>query len=425
MKYLILLLLILNSYGKIEESQFPFPLYGKTWCSGLKNERKAMAKHIIPAANFVKIDPLLLMVGMSSEGAIYSGGDYTEEFKNKLEFQLPNYKIEDGKLMLRFIDFDGKESLDEADGNMVVLDTYYQDGWDTDGNDTFGYEYERMKSRGLFPNWFKVDKLENVHKYELLKGPDVALKNDSYLNEECARFPKSNVYKGNNISDYTNRGRISRQVGDWGQAWYKNPQAQVYANAASWKYAEIKFFKMVDDFIKKYPDNVDQLNRLKASSISKLERVFWTKAMYNGGQGAQAGTYQLLKRMLEGNDLASDKYLTSVPNVFKGKSPDRGLMVVYKNALDVTFAYDYALSKGCLSGLQSSPQKPMEEVTLIKPGMNKSYGELEPAQITQDIAEEDATPEKPKDKNGKECYVGTGTKLCDLWYQLFSDEGDA
>jgi hypothetical protein len=151
------------------------------------------------------------------------------------------------------------------------------------------------------------------------------------------RFPTSELYENDGKTrNYTKR--IGRQSsanikGDWGHTYLKTPKSQVIANAALWKHATIKLDSMRSDLLEKAKNDlgteykkesaqkiIDQLSR----PMTKYEKIFWAKVMYNAGQGSQAGAYDMMRKYLKLNILKDESYLTKKPTKSYGTVYDNG-----------------------------------------------------------------------------------------------------
>jgi hypothetical protein len=320
----------------------------KTWCT--KILKLKVGGYLKPASEFVDIDPRLLAVGMSSEG-----------FATKEEFGAATeaYKFNGSNF---FVD-----ATDTTTGEVVKIDVSnievaknngYGDTWLDDGADTFGYEYPHLKRLGLIPNEFTADDMDNIHKYELGKHPDFVFYDKGTVNEAASmRFNPSDIYtQTGKLRDYTKRyGRQENPKGDWGATSFKTPKAQMYANAAMWKHAQIKLKQMRENLIDwahspDFPSSEKRDLYIKqlARPMSHDELVFWTKAMYNGGQGTQAATYFMYKHYLNKGFLKNEDYLKENPSKYYGE--------VYTNSRRVLDSYKYAKSINC-PGRYPSPSK--------------------------------------------------------------------
>ena len=110
--------------------------------------------------------------------------------------------------------------------------------------------------------------------------------------------------------------------GDPGRTLYKTFKAQVAANAAMWRFSQLKLDKMkagIPSAVKK-PFTGDEL-------------VFWSKVAFNGGQGTQAAAFGMLKKYSDAGVLKNTHYLTVKPNL--------GYDVLYQNARYVLDTYKY------------------------------------------------------------------------------------
>ncbi len=316
---LFLLVLFMNSSFAQDKTRYIF----KSWCSGLKDNE--VYSHIKEAADFVDIDPLHLAIGMSGEG-------FSQKHDTPMSCRKWPKLNQDKTMVLSTCDDNNKlvesiiqsnsdwienkktgkwgETDPDYDNYAIVEATYYGNGFNDDGTDTFCLEQARLKKENLFPIEFKVDDQKNVSKYESLEdAPEVVCDDTGRTNEAATmRFRKSTM-----SAPYSERLMVksSETNGDEGQAYYKNGEVQTYVNAAMWKDAENKFDKAFKEVLVDYP-------ALKNKVFSKYEKVFWSKVFYNGGQGTQAGAWFMLKKYAKQGFLKDDKYLKTRPtNTYK------------------------------------------------------------------------------------------------------------
>jgi hypothetical protein len=331
-----------------------------------------VAPYIISSSKFVDLDPRILAVGMASEGFSIK----------KMNTQPRKNKFYEGKEILFFQDQNGdlKEkygnTTQDATNEHVLEKYYYGESWHDDGTDTFGYEFDRLYKLGLIPKGlttayidvpedknyvpipgFKGNRYED---YKLGEGPDFVFSDKNRINETATqRFRKSSVYESNDKTrDYTQRiGRQSKHEieGDWGHTYYKTPKAQVVANAAMWKHATIKLKTIRENLLEKAKQDlktphlkeksqrfIDQLSR----PMSKHEEVFWTKVVFNAGQGTQAAAYDMMRSYLRSNFLSDEKYLLT--------KPTKAYSTIYDNGRHMLDSYKVAQTQNCPTEVKSS-----------------------------------------------------------------------
>lgn len=323
----------------------------KTWCTGIKNNE--VFNYIKEASDFAGVDPLHLAVGMSGEG-------FAEKHDRPLKCRKWPKLNPDKTISIQTCDDNDvlQDAIIQPESNWVedkktgkwgeedphydnfaiVEATYYGDGFNDDGTDTFCLEQARLKQEDLFPVEFKVDVEKNVSSYTSLESaPDVVCDDTGKVNEDATmRFRKSTM-----SAPFSERLRVksSETVGDEGRAAYKDAEVQTYANAAMWKDAENKFNKAFKEIVIKYP-------ALKKRVFSKYEKVFWSKVFFNGGQGTQAGAWFMLKKYIREGYLKDDKYLKTRPtNSYKN---------LYRNARRDSDSYKYAEKIKCPGDWPSS-----------------------------------------------------------------------
>lgn len=315
----------------------------KTWCTGLANNE--VYDHIKNAADFAGLDPLLLAIGMSSEGFAVKE-DYPKKCRNWPKFN-DNKSID-----VKQCDYDDKitevkmepytkwkekpngewvEDGQTWDIFAIMPHVYYGDTWPDDGADTFCLELGRLRREGLFPMEFSQDNTSRLPQYSSLEdAPQVLCDDTGHRNEPATmRYHKDSM-----TLPYEKRWRVpsDKTEGDQGRAFFKDGETQAFANAAMWKDASNKFDKAFTEIKALFP-------AVKDKEFSEHERIFWSKVFYNGGQGTQAGAYYMLKKYASSGYLADENYLTN--------QPTNSYSVLYDNGRYTLDSYKYAVSINC------------------------------------------------------------------------------
>lgn len=335
--YFILFFISLNAFSQTGE------FAKKSWCTGLSDNE--VYPHIKAAADFAGLDPLLLAIGMSSEGFAVK----TDRPENCRLW--PVFNDDKTITQQQCVENDALETVTQEpthdyvedskgewvagppkwDTYTVMVHSYYGDTWPDDGADTFCMEMGRLRREGLFPMNFSHDNLARVPTYSSLEqAPDVVCDDTGFTNE-----PASMRFHQDSMSlPFEKRWRVpsDKTVGDEGHAWFKNGETQAFANAAMWKDANNKFDKAFTELAGIYPN-------LKEKEVTPEERIFWTKIFYNGGQGTQAGAYAMLKNYAKNDYLKDESYLT--------RNPSKYYQVLYVNGRYTLDSYQYAKSINC------------------------------------------------------------------------------
>ena len=423
------------------------------WCeSALKTKT---GPFIHNAAQFAKLDPLLLLVGMSSEGfsvkkenqapwklddnQAYAKLEFHSEGQKEAGIEQKQYEafvrgsltmdqakiseikrkkseldtfgmsqeeiashhksIEEyystgpGHSMLkkrfeRFTEsrnsFTGTPDKEEmnSSGGKHIQESFYGFSWKDDGTDTFGLEYEKLVANDLFPVDFKLMKMSDIQKriddvkraeeqlarlqkkgnaseselqemkaavtkarekqfaakMSFEEAPDLLIEPEEVVNESInGRFHKNpfqevkQSYKDGPSLQLAGSTSQKAAKGDPGATYYKTPEVQSYANAALWKASQQKFEKAVKDLAITH-------------EFSDEEKIFWSKAFFNGAQGTQSGAYAMLRTYANKNILGTS-YLKQQPMDATGKPI--GSSVIYENSRYVLDSYKYAKATGC------------------------------------------------------------------------------
>lgn len=336
----------------------------KSWCKRVMSMK--VAPYIEQSSDFVDLDPRILAVGMASEGFSIKdrrSGPKKNNIYNGVEEIF--YQDKYGNLKEKY----GSKVQDAVTEH--VVDKYsYGETWNDDGADTFGMEFYRLNKLGLIPKDVTYTTIDKYHEYKLGNGPDFVFSEKERLNETATqRFLTSSLYENNGETrDYTKRiGRQSKAniKGDWGHTFFKTPKAQVIANAAMWKHASLKLETMRQNLLDKAKEdlktdylkeqaqkNIDQLSR----PMSKYEEVFWTKVVYNAGQGSQAAAYDMMRNYLKNNYLKDENYLTT--------RPSKSYAVVYDNGRHMLDSYKYAETQNCPSPTTISGKTKLDTKTI-------------------------------------------------------------
>jgi hypothetical protein len=345
------------------------------WCE--LSAKREVGPYINAAAGFVEMDPVLLAVGMSSEGFAVKNDCVTSKESLDKDVQDVGYisqvrrlcqtdkfvgygistidktqtkaKPEEWKNAQEYAPAGAKfGAIDPTSGLVEMLTpremiqrTYYGNSWTDDGSDTFGLEYRTLREKNYLPKKFVSSDYKDVTGTSFETLPDFVFMTDQGDVNEPAR----NRFIS---SDGSYMGRIGRQSptkGDPGRTQYKTPEAQTFANAALWKNSFDKFESAKKELIAYYRSkgpSSPEYARIAGLErpLSNVEKAFWSKVFYNGGQGTQAAAWDVLKQFADNNWLASDKYLTADPGV--------KLKEVYNNGRHVSDSYATVIkSSGC------------------------------------------------------------------------------
>ncbi|GEM_PF-6736866 len=351
------------------------------WCE--LSAKREVGPYINAAAGFVEMDPVLLAVGMSSEGfAVKSdcvtrtedaakdpqdtinanlakracSSDRLESFnistmdKAQTKAKPAEWKIaeEYAPVGPKFAAVDPNSGLVELLNPRQVMErTYYGNSWTDDGSDTFGLEYRNLREKNYLPKKFVSSDYKDVTATSFDSMPDFVFMTDSNdVNE-----PAKNRFTSSEGSYLGRTGRQSPTKGDGGRTQYKTAESQTFANAALWKNSLDKFESARKELAAYYrnkgPSSPDygKIAGLERP-ISDTEKAFWTKIFYNGGQGTQAAAWDVLKQFADNNWLASDSYLRADPGV--------RLKEVYNNGRHVSDSYAAVVKTSACSDLLKS-----------------------------------------------------------------------
>jgi hypothetical protein len=357
------------------------PFAHPRWCE--LTAKREVGPYINAASGYVNIDPLLLATGMSSEGFAVKSDcmTKTEDLKAKSDdevmkagikrfcepdrFKALNIspineaqklaKPEEWKLAKEYAPANATfASVNPESGftemlstRNVIESTYYGNSWIDDGSDTFGLEYSTIKNKKYIPNKFISSDYDKVTGTTLNKMPDFAFMNDENDRNENAknRFVTN---EGPYLNRY-NRQKVTQ--GDKGKTFYKTPEAQVFANAALWKHSQDKFDSARKELIALYKSKGrSSPDYAKAAFLEKelspTEKAFWSKVFYNGGQGTQAGAWDVLTQFADKGWLANDNYLRIDPGV--------SLKAIYNNGREVSDSYTEILKNDSCKNLLDS-----------------------------------------------------------------------
>lgn len=372
MKAFLFIILVLSSTTVLAQAG---KYAKKTWCTGLADNE--VYDHIKNAADFADLDPLLLAIGMSSEGFAVKEDFPTKcrnwpTFNDDKSINVKQCDEGDKTVDIQFDSYkpwvqnssgewvEGKETWDIF---AIMPHVYYGDTWPDDGADTFCLELGRLRREGLFPMEFSQDNTSRLPQYDSLESaPEVLCDDSGHQNE-----PATMRYHKDSMSlPYEKRWRVpsDKTEGDKGRAFFKDGETQAFANAAMWKDASNKFDKAFNEIKALHPT-------LNDKEFSKEERIFWTKVFYNGGQGTQAGAYYMLKKYAANGYLANENYLTN--------QPTNSYAVLYENGRYTLDSYQYATSINCPEQWPS----PQKSYTRYADSLNNSSQSApEPAQGT-------------------------------------------
>lgn len=359
------------------------------WC--LLSANRETGPYINAAAGYVDMDPVLLAVGLTSEGLSKKTNDcdYAKKMATVKDIEQQSFIEQVPKLCAKdkfktFNIYDMKTGQTKASpaewksankyapanakytavatngftelltGRQVVERTYYGDSHNDDGSDTFGLEYPKLREKGYLPKKFSGSNDTAVDGKSFEAMPNfVFLTNKTDRNENAVnRFISQD-------GDYASRiGRQSPPIGDMGRAKYKDAESQVFANAALWKLSSDKFYSAKKELINKYskvrsPENDAIVATLKRP-MTPTENAFWVKSFYNGGQGTQAGAWDMLNQFATKQWLKDTKYLTQDPGV--------SLKQIYVNARILTDSYtDIIKTTECTDTLKARAGKIKKE----------------------------------------------------------------
>lgn len=373
--------LLLSFSSLATGAEFSKELAGSTsyshprWCE--LSAKREIGPYINAAAGFVEMDPVLLAVGMSSEGFAVKSDCVTakeDAAKNPQDTiyadlakracstdRLTGFNIStidkarekanpvEWKSAQEYAPAGAKfASVDPTSGFVDILTprqaierSYYGNSWTDDGSDTFGLEYRNLREKNYLPKKFVSSDYKDVTATSFETMPDFVFMTDpSDVNE-----PARNRFMN---SDGSYMGRVGRQnptKGDSGRTQYKTAEAQTFANAALWKNSFDKFESAKKELVAFYRSKgpaSPEYSRIAALErpLSNNEKAFWSKIFYNGGQGTQAAAWDVLKQFTDNNWLATDSYLTADPGV--------KLKEVYNNGRHVSDSYAQIVkTSGC------------------------------------------------------------------------------
>jgi hypothetical protein len=357
-------ILVLNFLTNFAQAQGTFA--HPRWCE--LTAKKEVGPYINAAAGFVGIDPSLLAIGMSSEGFAVkqdcitrtsdvkkapSDADLIKAMNRACEqdrFKALNlYTVADGQSKAPSDQWSEAQKYAPANATFVTVDpdtgftdiistrkaielSFYGGSWIDDGSDTFGLEYFQLREKKYLPSKFISSDYEKVKANNMNQMPDFVFMNDESDRNESAK----NRFKTNQGPFLERFGRQSPTQGDKGKTHYKTPEAQVFANAALWKHSQDKFNSAKKELIALYKSKGSSSPDYGKAAflereMSPTETAFWSKVFYNGGQGTQAGAWDVLKQFADRGWLANDNYLRVDPGV--------SLKEIYHNGREVSDSY--------------------------------------------------------------------------------------